>query len=116
MRCIFISSVSLMCLYCIGIICMNLITNLYSVPSSGKKQNVEKKKNAPKRVFCRKYDGYEEFCKGLQYIIITMATRSSVISCLFMQNIIFIDLLMYLLIMYLSDFEHHNIFIKILIR
>jgi len=31
-----------------------------------KKPDVNTKKNSPKRVFCRKYDGYEDFCKGLQ--------------------------------------------------
>jgi hypothetical protein len=34
------------------------------VQAEEKKADVEKKKNAPKRVFCRKYDGYEDFCKG----------------------------------------------------
>jgi len=34
------------------------------VQGIAKKMDVEQKKNAPKRVFCRKYDGYEEFCKG----------------------------------------------------
>jgi len=30
-----------------------------------KKVDLNTKKNSAKRVFCRKYDGYEDFCRGL---------------------------------------------------
>jgi len=35
-----------------------------------KKPDVNSKKNSPKRVFCRKYDGYEDFCRGLSHSLL----------------------------------------------
>ena len=53
-----------------------------AVQGIDKKQDVDLKKNAPKRVFCRKYDGYDEFCKGEARLLIVFSTISQLIAYL----------------------------------
>lgn len=45
---------------------MNLAYVLFIVIVAGteKKPDVDASKNMAKRTFCRKYDGYEDFCSG----------------------------------------------------